>query len=83
VAIDYPYNLTSPRRACQVAGAEPIATYDDLTSAERRVLTDLNAKALFEPDEVTAKDQRIADELGPESFVVTVFRWRDVCAPPP
>ncbi|MEZ5137418.1 MAG: hypothetical protein R2711_01105 [Acidimicrobiales bacterium] len=83
VAVDYPYRLRSTRRRCLDEGARPVAEYDQLTAEQRRWLTDMSAKALFEPELVTPAEQRRADRLGPRAFAVTVFEADDVCATGP
>jgi hypothetical protein len=83
VAVDYPYNYRSTRQTCFQHGAEPLATYDELTPGERKELVDLNNKHLFEPDRITKADRRRGDELGPRSLVITVFQSDDVCADGP
>jgi hypothetical protein len=83
VAVDYPYNFVSPRDECRDAGAEIIASSDELSEPDRRRLEDLSLERLFTPETITEADQAEADALGAQDFVATVYRAPDVCASGP
>lgn len=83
VAVDYPFSFTSSRAECIDAGAEPVASYDELSPGERRRLGELDEARFFASDDVTSAERREAQRLRGRSLAVTMFVAGKVCASGP
>jgi hypothetical protein len=79
VAVHYPGNFWDAYRDCLDDGdVELVASYDELTAAERQQLADMQFAAMS--GELTDADRARGDELEEDDFRVGVFAGDSACA---